>query len=92
MLEPKELLRSKNSEIGYIELNCNRGRVRHEKKWLFKAKYVFDCVKKSRLLPNLGEYLCKQKQERKEDRSIDGYIEERQTEKMRDPFEVCYDP
>ena len=81
VLEPKDLLEPQ--DVGYIELNCSRGRVKHEKTRLFKAKYVFDCVRKSRLLPNLSEYLCKQK----EDRSVDGNIEGR----MRDPFEVCYD-
>ena len=86
VLEPKDLLGSRTSEDdSYIELNCSRGRVKHEKKRLFKAKYVFDCVRKNRLLPNLSEYLCKQKQE---DRSIDGSIEER----MRDPLEVCHIP
>ena len=89
VLEPKDLLGSREPQnVGYIQLNCSRGRVKHEKTRLFKAKYVFDCVRKSRLLPNLSEYLCKQKQEQKEDRSVDRNIEER----MRDPFKVCYNP
>ena len=88
VLEPKDLSgRRKSDEDVHIQLNCSRGRVMSEKR-LFRAKYVFDCVRKSRLLPNLSEYLCKQKQEQKEDRSVDRNIEER----MRDPFKVCYNP
>ena len=89
VLEPKDLSGKFNEEV-FIQLNCGgRGRVRGEKR-LFKAEYVFDCVRRSRLLPNLSEYLCKQKEEhRKEDESREG-IKDGQMEGTRDPFEVCF--
>ena len=89
VLEPKDLSGKFNEEV-FIQLNCGgRGRVRGEKR-LFKAEYVFDCVRRSRLLPNLGEYLCKQKEEhRKEDESREG-IKDGQMEGTRDPFEVSF--
>ena len=92
VLEPQDLSgRRKSDEDVHIQLNCSRGRVMSEKR-LFRAKYVFDCVRKRRLLPNLSEYLCNQKQERKEGTSTDGNTEEKQIEEMRDPFEVCSNP
>ena len=96
VLEPKDLSGKFNEEV-FIQLNCGgRGRVRGEKR-LFKAEYVFDCVRRSRLLPNLSEYLCKQKEDlckqeeehRKEGVSRDE-IEEGQMEGTRDPFEVSF--
>ena len=83
VLEPKDLS-GKFEEDLYIELNCSRGRVRNDKR-LFKAKYVFDCVRRGSLLPNLSEYLCNRN---KEDRSRDEMIEG-QMEGTRDPFQVC---
>ena len=64
VLEPKDLSGIKKfDEEVFIQLNCGgRGRLRSGKR-LFKAEYVFDCVRRSRLLPNLSEYLCKEKEE-----------------------------
>ena len=94
VLEPKDFSGSRKSdEDVHIQLNCSRGRVMSEKR-LFKAKYVFDCVRKSRLLPNLSEYLCnqKQRQERRVGMSTARNIDEKQIEEMRDPFEVYSNP
>ena len=86
VLEPKDLSgMGKCDDEVYIQLNCDsRGRVRNEKR-LFEAEYVFDCVRRNRLLPNLSEYLCKQK----ECVSRDG-IKEGQMEGTGDPFEVSF--
>ena len=89
VLEPKDLSGKFNEEV-FIQLNCGgRGRVRGEKR-LFKAEYVFDCVRRSRLLPNLSEYLCKQKEEHRKEGVSRDEIEEGQMEGTRDPFEVSF--
>ena len=84
VLEPKDLLVMGKSEDLYIQLNCGRGRMVGEKK-MFRAKYVFDCVRKNTLLPNLSEYLCKQKGE-KEGEKIEKLGE------FKDPLQVCSYP
>ena len=84
MLEPKDLLESQNSEDLYIQLKCGGGRLSRRDKRMFKAKYVFDCVRKGRLLPNLSEYLCKQYLDLER-----GNTSRKQNTGGRDPLEVC---
>ena len=84
MLEPKDLLESQNSEDLYIQLKCGGGRLSRRDKRMFKAKYVFDCVRKGRLLPNLSEYLCKQYLDLERENTS-----RKQNTGGRDPLEVC---
>ena len=86
-MEPKDLLEGHNSEDLYIQLRCGGGRLSKRGKRMFKAKYVFDCVKKGRLLPNLREYLCKQyiKQENKD-------TSKNTNNDTRDPLQVGFSP
>ena len=83
-MEPKDLLESHNSEDLYIQLRCGGGRLSRRDKRMFKAKYVFDCVKKGRLLPNLSEYLCKQYLDLEQENTS-----RKQNTGRRDPLEVC---
>ena len=87
MLEPKDLLESHNYEDLYIQLKCGGGRLsrRDKSKRMFKVKYVFDCVRKGRLLPNLSEYLCKQYLDLEQENTS-----RKQNAEPRDPLEVFY--
>ena len=82
-MEPKDLLESQNSENLYIQLKCGGGRLSRRGKRMFKAKYVFDCVRKGRLLPNLSEYLCKQYLDLERENTS-----RKQNTGQRDPLEV----
>ena len=76
MLEPKDLSGiGKSEEEVFIQLDCG-SKVRSGKR-LFKAEYVLDCVRKGRLLPDLREYLCKQREEHRKGDSVSrGWIKE----------------